>query len=66
MSLTQEQANRLATMIKPCVVLEYINNNRSDYEEWLKKENKRKQLNKEEFLNANKICKIKRKQTAND
>ena len=57
MNLSQEQAHRLALMIKPSDVLEYINTHRSDYEEWLKNEEKKEQKKKEEKENETKICK---------
>lgn len=65
MSLSQEQAYRLASMIKPSDVIDYINNHRSEYEEWLIKEQKRVKKNKEESKNEPKICKIKRRQNPN-
>ncbi|MDD4406720.1 MAG: hypothetical protein PHF30_01620 [Bacilli bacterium] len=66
MNLTQEQAHRLASMIKPSTVLEYINNNLSDYEKWLEEEVKNNQMKMEEYDYEIKILKIKGKQSSND
>lgn len=65
MSLTQEQAYRLATMIKPNIVLEYINNHQSEYEEWLRNEQTKVQKKKEELEYEPKICEVKRRQESN-
>lgn len=61
MELTQKQIYRLATMIKPSVVIEYINNNRSDYEKWLKEE----ELKEAEVCKNVKVHRVERKQEAN-
>lgn len=66
MDLTQEQAHRLASMIKPGNVLEYINNNLSEYEKWLEEEFKHNRIKKEELDYELKIFKIKSKQSTND
>ena len=64
MDLTQEQAHRLASMIKPGNVLEYINNNLSEYEKWLEEEFQNNQIKKEEY--DYEIFEIKSKQSTND
>lgn len=61
MKLSQEQAHRLATMIKPSIVLEYINNHQSEYEEWLKEEEEKEKVQKEVQKNEIKICEIERR-----
>lgn len=66
MGLTQEQAYRLASMIKPSDVLKYINNHQSEYEEWLNEEQKKVQKEKEELKYEPKICEIERGQESND
>lgn len=66
MDLTQEQAHRLASMIKPSIVLEYINNNLSEYEKWLEEEFQNNQIKKEEYDYEIRIFKIKSKQSTND
>jgi hypothetical protein len=64
MNLSQEQAYRLASMIKPSDVIEYINNHRPEYEEWLKAETKKVHLKKE--VKKDEIYKIKCEKTSID